>query len=177
MIVAVIIAVAAIVAVARVVSPWRPRAEGVVLRSLRMPLRARVVNQAAPLAAFVVALGLNELRHDLAFWVPLVPLATLAIGVAIPARYTITTDGIMVGALRYRRWTEFSGLTVRSGRIRCKSISGVRPLQIWLPGRFHDADTVAEIRRLIRGAYKGSGAPAAESEDAVIAEASPVAIA
>jgi len=39
-----------------------------------------------------------------------------------------------------------------------KSISGVRPLEIWLPGRFHDADTVAEIRRLIRGAYQGRSA-------------------
>lgn len=170
MIVFALILVATVAAVSRVYSPWRARPQGIVLRSLRMPTRARLVNQLGPLVLLLVALGVNEVLGSTAWWVPVIPIAVLLVSIAIPARYTITTDGIQVGALSFRRWTEFSGLTVRRGRIRCKSISGVRPLQVWLPGRFHDADAVAEIRRLMRGAYKGSGSTV--TEDVTVAQTS-----
>ena len=177
MIVLAMIVVAVVAAVFRVWSPWRPRAQGVVLRTLKMPFAARLVNQAFPLALLIAATVVNEVTATLPIWVPLAPLAALSVGVMLRARYTITTEGVAVGALTFRRWTEFSGLTVRRGRIRLKSINGVRPLQIWLPGRFHDADAVAEIRRLIRGAYQGrSSAPAVDDEHAATSESgSPIA--
>lgn len=138
---------------------------------LRMPFAARLSNQAGPLAVLAAVFVLNELNQSVPFWVPLVPLTLLALSVVIPASYTLTGDGIMIGRLTFRRWTEFSGVTVRRGRLRLKSISGVRPLVIWLPGRFHDADTVAEIRGLIRNAYQGrSTAPASEAEPAATTE-------
>jgi len=160
-----IIIIAVIAAVFRVWSPSRPRAQGTPLRTLAMPLAARLYNQALPLALLIGAFLLNDAIDSVPFWVPLIPLTVLALSVVVPVRYTITTEGVLVGALTFRRWTEFSGLTVRRGRIRCKSISGVRPLEIWLPGRFHDADTVAEIRRLMRGAYQGRTAASPEGSD------------
>ena len=167
MIIIPIVVVAVIAAVFRVWSPWRPRAQGAPLRVMAMPFIARLYNQAFPLTLLTVAVAVNELVSSVPFWVPLGPLAVLALSVIVPARYTLTTEGVSVGALTFRRWTEFSGLTVRRGRIRLKSINGVRPLEIWLPGRFHDADTVIEIRRLIRGAYQGrSAVDTAESEPA-----------
>ena len=165
MIVLPIVFVAVIAAVFRVWSPWRPRAQGAPLRTLAMPFAARLYNQALPLALLAGAFLLNELIDSVPFWVPLIPLTVLALSVIVPARYTITTEGVSVGALTFRRWTEFSGMTVRRGRIRCKSINGVRPLEIWLPGRFHDADTVAQIRRLMRGAYQGRTALSEEEAD------------
>lgn len=157
MIIVLFIVIAVIAAVFRVWSPWRPRPQGTPLRTLRMPFVARLSNQAFPLVLLSVATAVNEFLGSLPFWVPVVPLVVLVLSVLVPARYTITTEGVAVGALTFRRWTEFSGLTVRRGRIRLKSIGGVRRLELWLPGRFHDADTVAEIRRLIRGAYQGRG--------------------
>ncbi len=165
MIVLPIVFVAVIVAIFRVWSPWRPRAQGIPLRTLAMPFAARLYNQAPPLAVLSGAFLLNELIDSVPFWVPLIPLTVLAMSVIVPARYTITTEGVSVGALTFRRWTEFSGLTVRRGRVRCKSINGVRPLEIWLPGRFHDADSVTEIRRLMRGAYQGRTAASADGSD------------
>lgn len=160
-----LIVVAVVAAIFRVWSPWRPRAQGTPLRRLSMPFIARLSNQSFPLALLAGAIVANEFFGSLPFWVPLIPLIVLGLSVTIRARYTITTEGVSVGALTFPRWTEFSGLTVRHGRIRLKSISGVRPLDIWLPGRFHDADTVAEIRRLIRGAYQGRGVMAESAED------------
>lgn len=167
MIITLVVVVAVIAAIFRVWSPWRPRAQGAALRTLRMPFGARLSNQAGPLAVLAVAFVINEFVASVPFWVPLVPLAVLALSVVIPASYVLTTDGVMIGRLTFRRWTEFSGVTVRRGRLRLKSISGVRPLQIWLPGRFHDADTVVEIRSLIRNAYQGrSTTPLADPEPA-----------
>ena len=164
-----LIVVAVIVAVFRVWSPWRPRSQGAPLRTLQMPSAARLSNQVGPLALLAAAFALNEWLSSVPFWVPLVPLALLALSVIVPASYTLTTDGILIGRLTFRRWTEFSGVTVRRGRLRLKSISGVRPLQIWLPGRFHDADTVVEIRGLIRNAYQGrSTVPASDAESTTV---------
>ena len=164
MIVILLVVIAVITAIFRVWSPWRPRPQGAPLRTLRMPFVARLYNQAFALTLLGGAVAVNELAGALPPWVPLVPLAVLVLSVTIRARYTITTEGVSVGALTFRRWTEFSGLTVRHGRIRLKSISGVRPLEIWLPGRFHDADDVVEIRRLIRDAYQGRSTHPAGSD-------------
>ncbi len=159
MIVLPLIIIAVIIAIFRVWSPWRGRIQGPVIHVMRMPLRARLANQAVPLIMLAFAAMLNEVLGAIIVWVPLVPLVVLLATTLIPARYTLTTDGIAVGALTFRRWTEFSGVTVRRGRIRCKPIAGARRLSVWLPGRFHDADTVAEIRRLIRDAYQGRVVP------------------
>jgi hypothetical protein len=171
-----LIAIAVILAVTRVWTPWRPRATGGTILVLRMPLRVRVRNQAIPLLILGVAAGANAIFEIAASWVPLVPLAILVVGLLVPARYTITTDGVMVGSVAFRRWTEFSGVTIRRGRVRCKSISGMRRLDIWLPGRFHDADTVAEIRRLIRDAYQGRAVTTTDAQEAVESDASLVTI-
>ena len=152
------LAISILLAVLRVWAPWRPRTEGVVLRRLRMPFAARLVRQAGALGLMVVVTLVNLVTRQVPDWLPAIPLAILLGSLLIPARYTITDRGVGIGALTFRRWTEFSGLSVRHGRIRLKSISGIRPLSIWLPGRFHDADVVAQIRRLIRGAYKGNSA-------------------
>ena len=160
MIIIVLIAIAVLVAVRRVWSPWRVSVRGPVIHLLRMPIRARLVNQVLPLGLLVIAFGVNEISGRLDTWITIVPLVVLVATSLIPARYTLTTEGIAIGATSFRRWTEFSGVTVRRGRIRCKPITGSRGLSIWLPGRFHDADTVAEVRRLIRDAYQGRSIPA-----------------
>ena len=149
------LAISILIAVLRVWIPWRPRTEGVVLRRLRMPFAARLARQAVALGLMVAVTLANLLTDRMPEWVPVVPLAALLVSLLVPARYTITDRGIGIGALTFRRWTEFSGLSVHHGRIRLKSINGIRPLSIWLPGRFHDADVVAQIRRLIRAGYQG----------------------
>lgn len=170
-----LVIVAVVLAIARVWSPWRTRPQGQPILSLRMPLRARLRNQALPLALLVVAVVLNAAWSRIPEIVAVAPLLAVLGGTLIPARYTVTTEGIAIGALTFRRWTEFSGISVRRGRIRFKSIRGTRRLDVWLPGRFHDADTVAEIRRLMRDAYRGRSsasvtpaAGAAESDSSFV---------
>jgi len=146
---------ACLLVVGRVYVPWARPIEGQVRVRLPVPLRAKVHRLALPLG-----LQLTLLLADAVFgWIPLwatVPALALSVVVFVaPARYTITDQGVAVGLTPFRRWTEFSGLSVRRGRIRLKAIRGLPGLEIWLPGRFQDAEVVTELRALVRDAYKG----------------------
>lgn len=158
--------IATLLAISRVWSPWAPSSEGKVIRRLPMPWQARVEAQRVPLAILLVAFIVNLIFGWVEFWVPLVPLLGLCIGLLFPAEYVLTDRGVQIGRTSFRRWTEFSGVSVQRGRLRFKNISGVRGLRIWLPGQFDDAEVVTEIRRLMRGAYTGATVTTAEQGNA-----------
>jgi hypothetical protein len=147
--------IATLLAVSRVWRPWSSKPEGHVVRRLPMPWQARVEVLRAPLAILVIAFVVNLAFKWVDSWVPLVPLIGLVIGLLFPAEYVLTDRGVQIGKASFRRWTEFSGVSVRRGRLVFKNISGIRGVHLWLPGQFEDAEVVAEIRRLMRGAYTG----------------------
>jgi hypothetical protein len=165
-----LLAAASLLLVSRVFVPWARPVEGRVLRRLPVPLRARLHRLIVPLAAMAAILAYDLARGWLPEWAALPALLLIVFVLAAPARYTISDQGIAVGLTPFRRWTEFGGLSVRRGRIRLKAISGLSGLDVWLPGRFEDAEVVTEFRRLLRDAYKGGAAPAVEPPTAPIAD-------
>jgi hypothetical protein len=147
---------------ARVWVPWGERTSGNLVR--REPLsvlgRLRMHGPAAALlfAASVVLLAVG--------WVgPLVVLVVtglLAILLALPMPYTLTSRGIRAGWTPFRRWTEFGGVARQRGGVRLQGVAGARPLTIWLSGGRDDDEFVLLLRQLVRGSYKGQLGPATD---------------
>jgi hypothetical protein len=167
-----VLLIAIVLAVLRGWNPRAPRTEGRAVRRLSMPWPARVEAQRVPLAMLIVTFLLNLIFDWVEFWIPLLPLLGLGVGLLFPAEYVLTDRGVQIGKTAFRRWTEFSGVAVRRGRLQFKHLPGVSELHIWLPGQFDDAEVVAEVRRLMRAAYTGAthtpsgqgNAPCAETD-------------
>ena len=104
--------------------------------------------------------------------------ALLALLLALPVRYTMTSRGIRAAWTPFRRWTEFGGVSRRRGGVRLQGVAGARPLTVWLSGGRDDDEFVLLLRQLVRGSYKGrlgpeAGVPVNESA----APAGPIGIA
>jgi hypothetical protein len=113
--------------------------------------------------------------------VALVVLTLLALLLALPMRYTLTSRGIRAGWTPFRRWTEFGGVARRRGGVRLQGVAGARPLTVWLSGGRDDDDFVLLLRQLVRGSYKGhlgpeAGTPVADAIHSA-ASAGPIGIA
>jgi hypothetical protein len=143
----------------RVWVPWGARATGNLVRRERLSLFGRL-RMHGPAAAVVFVAALAAL---LLGWVgPLVVLVVivlLAILLALPVHYTLTSRGIRAGWTPFRRWTEFGGVARRPGGVRLQGVAGARPLIVWLSGGRDDDDFVLLLRQLVRGSYKGHLGP------------------
>lgn len=129
--------------------------EGRVILDQPMPLLARMRMHAWP--AVVVLLGTVAMvvYWMLPWWGVLLALASIVALVACPVGYTLTTLGIRVGRTRFRRWTEFAGVSRAPGGARLQGAAGARDRRIWLSGSRGDDEFLALLRRMIRDAYKG----------------------
>lgn len=103
----------------------------------------------------------------------LIVVALLAILLALPMRYTVTSQGIRPGWTSFRRWTEFGGVARRSGGVRLQGVAGARPQTIWLSGGRDDDDFVLLLRQMVRGSYQGRFGPEAGIPAAGPAAAAP----
>ena len=152
----------------RVWVPWGERASGnlVARESLSVLGRLRMHGPSVGLVfvASVVLLALGQIG-------PLTLLlvtALLALLLALPVRYTMTSQGIRAAWTPFRRWTEFGGVARRPGGVRLQGVAGARPLTVWLSGGRDDDEFVLLLRQLVRGSYKGrlgpeAGVPVTES--------------
>lgn len=157
----VVVLVLAVVAfVGRIWVPWADAPRGAVVRRVPLSLLGRLRRHAVPGCALMVV--------GVAGWATgLIPLAVaamapiaVAVVVALPFRYTLTTEGIAAGRTPARRWTEFGGVVRRRGGVRLQGIAGSRGQTIWLSGNREDDEFVRLLRQLVRGAYKGHLGPA-----------------
>ncbi len=140
--------------------PWSPLPAHGVLCRVPLSLLGRLRMQAVP-GALLLALAT---AGWLAGWLPpwAAALAPVAVGlaVALPFRYTLTTEGLIAGRGRPRRWTEFGGVGRRRGGVRLQGIAGAPGQRVWLSGNRDDDEFVLLLRRLVRDAYKGEVGPA-----------------
>jgi len=146
--------------VGRIWTPWAHPPGGLVVRRVPLSLLGRLRMQALPAILLLLLAG----GGWLAGWLPgraaLVVPAVIVLVVALPFRYTLTTEGIGGEWGRARRWTEFGGLSRRRGGVRLQGIAGARGRTVWLSGNRDDDDVVLLLRQLVRGAYKGHVGPA-----------------
>jgi hypothetical protein len=144
------------IAFSQIYRPWQPEPRGDSRRRVRLALRARARLHAVWLWGVA---GVLVAAHTVGLPVTVWPwLAGLAAGVALlacPVSYTVTEHGITVGNTRPRRWTEFAGVTARNGWIYLQPVGGARGLLVRAPRRSGCEAWIAELRGLVRGAYKG----------------------
>ncbi len=149
-------------AIGQVYRPWTSGPRGDVLRQFRLPLWARLRLHSLWLlgAAILVGLAVSPQVE-----IGRVPLAIVGLGIgalaALPVRYTITAEGIYVGRTPLRRWTQFAGLSSRSGWIFLQPVAGSSSLLVRSPGGPDGDALMTELRGLVRRSYKGEHARAA----------------
>lgn len=139
----------------RVVSPRGVTVQGRILRTVTLNFRERLQLQRTNMLCLGVILLLGGLGH----WVPL-PFELLAIvasyGVLmVPVRYQITSHGIGLNRVIFRRWDEFAEIEASSQRIVLRGRPGNGRLTIWLRD-VHQADVLSLLRRYVHGANRAS---------------------
>jgi hypothetical protein len=138
----------------RIWVPWGERASGNLVgrQTLAVLGRLRMHGPSVGLVftASVVLLALGKIA-PLTF---LLVTALLALLLALPVRYTMTSRGIRAAWTPFRRWTEFGGVARRPGGVRLQGVAGARPLNVWLSGGRDDDEFVLLLRQLVRGSYK-----------------------
>jgi hypothetical protein len=139
----------------RIARPGGRAISGRVIHTHPVPLLARMRMHLVPAVIVLLgAVGLVVFR-DLPWWGIAVALASVVVLVATPIQYTLTTIGIRLGMTRFRRWTEFAGVSRAPGGARLQGAAGARDRRIWLSGSRGDDEFLALLRRMIRNAYKG----------------------
>ena len=145
----------------RVWVPWGERASGNLVGRETLSVLGRLrMHGPSVVLVFVASVVLLVLRmvSPLTF---LLVTALLALLLALPVRYTMTSRGIRAAWTPFRRWTEFGGVARRRGGVRLQGVAGARPLTIWLSGGRDDDEFVLLLRQLVRGSYKGRLGPEA----------------
>jgi hypothetical protein len=145
----------------RIWVPWGERASGNLVKRETLSVLGRLrMHGPAALFVFVLSIVLLALRQIGPLTVLLVT-AVLALLLALPVRYTMTSRGIRAAWTPFRRWTEFGGVARRRGGVRLQGVAGARPLTVWLSGGRDDDEFVLLLRQLVRGSYKGQLGPEA----------------
>jgi hypothetical protein len=161
--IALILIIATLALFLRVWVPWGERASGNLVRQETLSFFGRLrMHGPAALVVTVVAVAALVVR-----WIEpasfLVVTGLLALLLALPVRYTVTSRGIRAGWTPFRRWTEFGGVARWRGGVVLQGVAGARPRTIWLSGDRDDDDFVLLLRQLVRGSYQGHFGPEAEA--------------
>jgi hypothetical protein len=141
----------------RLVRPGFNRLQGTTTLIVPLPLLARLRMHALPA---LLALGLGTwfaVNGDLPWWTLAIPVISNVLLMAIPVKYTLTTDGIRLGWTAFRRWTEFAGVRRAPGGARLVGANKTLGMSIWLSGSRGDDEFLHFLRRTVRDAYKGKG--------------------
>lgn len=150
--------------------------DGTTLGTMPVPLLARVYMHVIPIVISVIAAIAAVVSGVLPWWVILVAIASGAILVALPVRYTLTDTGIKRTFSAFRRWTEFAGVERAPGGAWLKPLRKTRPAHIWLSGSRGDDEFLQLLRTLIRNAYQGRsdiptfpGTPGPHEQESLVA--------
>ncbi len=138
----------------RTVAPFGQRVEGQELLTVRLGLRERIVYHRRGLYAFGVILLVLAAGGLLSR--PLQVLAVLACyGVLlIPLRYRLTSVGVAVNNVVFRRWSEFAEVDVTPRALTLRGRPGYRPFTLRLLAQ-HQPAALAVVRRQLRLAASG----------------------
>ncbi len=135
---------------ARVYQPWVERPHDAVIPAYKVPLRARIRLQRFNAYAFVGLILFASVNSWLSAPFELFAIALGLTVLLLPIRYTLTSEGVVLGRTSVRRWTEFSGMELKPGRVRLKGADDWRDMEVWLPRSGEDEAVIAQLRRRIK---------------------------
>ena len=145
----------------RVWVPWGERASGNLVGRETLSVLGRLRMHGPSVGLVFVASVVSLAVGKIGPLTLLLVTALLALLLALPVRYTMTSRGIRAAWTPFRRWTEFGGVARRRGGVRLQGVAGARPLTVWLSGGRDDDEFVLLLRQLVRGSYKGRLGPEA----------------
>jgi hypothetical protein len=145
----------------RVWVPWGERASGNLVARETLSVLGRLRMHGPSVGLVFVASVVLLASGRIGPLTLLLVTALLALLLALPVRYTMTSHGIRAAWTPFRRWTEFGGVARRPGGVRLQGVAGARPLTVWLSGGRDDDEFVLLLRQLVRGSYKGRLGPEA----------------
>ncbi len=140
--------------VLRIVRPWRIKPIGPVLRRHPVTLLGRLRMMGRQ---FLIVVGVGLLLWAVGWangWLVLGIALIEASLILMPVHYDLTSDGIRLGRLPLRRWTEFAGAVRQPWRIRLQGLAGNPPMSVWLSGSRDDDEFVQELKRVMRGSMR-----------------------
>lgn len=129
--------------------------EGEILQIVPLPLLARMRMNSGFAAAPVILGAALAMLNIMPWRWGLVAVVSAVVLLAMPMRYTLTSNGIRRTFGTFRRWTEFGRVNRAPGGARLLPVSGTRGMRIWLSGSRGDDEFLQMLRTLIRDAYKG----------------------
>lgn len=159
--------------IASLVRPWRIRERGPVIRREAVTALGRMRMLWRPLLLLVLLAITGWWVGVVSGWAAIALVVGSVAFLALPVSYTLTPEGIRLGRLPLRRWTEFAGVARRRWSVRLQGIGGggSRGMTVWLSGDRDDDEFVLILRQLVRGSYQGWIDPEAEDAPAFGPEA------
>ncbi len=158
-----------IVAVLRVHAPFGTRAEGRPLGSITLSFRERMLLQRTNLyligGVILITVAGGLLRGPL----ELIAFAAVFGVLLIPARYTLTSDGIALNQVVFRRWSDFTGFREARGAIVLEAVEGQRDFRLHVTGAHREAArrALARIVSTARVARGRAGSSSTHAKPAV----------
>ena len=77
----------------------------------------------------------------------------------VPVRYQVTTEGIAINRVVFRRWNEFAGIEISSQKITIVGKPGNGRFPIWLSAS-HQREILPFLYRYVQGAIRPGDSPA-----------------
>lgn len=123
-----------IIAVLRVSMPFGAKVEGQPIGAITLSFRERMLLQRTNLyliGAVILMLAIGGFLGGLLEIIAI--LATFAV-LTIPARYTVTTEGIALNNVVFRSWTDFTGYREERGGVVLQAVERQRNFRMHLLG-------------------------------------------
>lgn len=121
-----------IITLMRVAVPLGQPIAGKALLRFDLTYRERMLLHRTNLYAIGVVLLLAAWSNVLPLLAELAVILATFVIIMMPTRYIITSEGVALNNVVFRRWSEFSGVEVRRGRIRLLGLPGNAPFTIGL---------------------------------------------
>lgn len=153
-----------IIAVLRVNMPFGAKVEGKPYGQISLSFRERMLLQRTNLYLIGAVILISTVGGFLGGPLELIAFVALFGVLMIPARYTITSDGIGLNNVVFRSWTDFSGYREERGSVVLEAIEGQRDFRLYVMGAHRDV-AVKALSRLLSpsGVKRASGGASARS--------------
>ena len=137
-----------IIAVLRVNMPFGAKTEGKPYGQITLSFRERMLLQRTNLYLIGAVILMSTLGGFLGGPLELIAFAAVLGVLMIPAKYTVTSQGIALNNVVFRSWTDFSGYREERGSIVLQAIEGQRNFRLHVMGSNRDT-AVKALSRLL----------------------------
>lgn len=137
-----------IIAVLRVNMPFGAKTEGKPYGQITLSFRERMLLQRTNLYLIGAVILLTTIGGLLGGPLEFIAFAAVFGVLMIPAKYTLTSQGIALNNVVFRSWTDFSGYREERGSIVLEAIEGQRKFRLHVMGANRDT-AVKALSRLL----------------------------